>query len=144
MKPAPVNLPIIWRGCDWAPVIFRWKDADGDPIDLTLWTPFVETSDFDLHPIITDAFGGIAQLALTSDQTANLKLGVYPWDWIWQAQSSTPSEEIVTAGTDPDQPVTGDDGFIVTVGGGPGAFPVIRMPPLLAGKVEVKEPTTTP
>jgi hypothetical protein len=107
MLPAKINLPVIWRGCDWAATTFRWKNADGLPINVSAWTPFVETEDFSLNPVKTDPTGGTVSLSLTKEQTATLKLGVYSWDWIWQSNGS-------------------------------------RLPPLIGGRVEVKQPTTTP
>jgi hypothetical protein len=106
--------------------------------------PFVETSEFNLNPVITDPVHGVTQISLTGAETAMLKLGVYPWDWIWQ--TGTASLEVVTTGrpSNPNEAVLGDDGLVVTVGPGFPQVPIVRLPPLLAGKVQVKEPTTTP
>jgi hypothetical protein len=106
MKPAPVDLPIIWRGCDWAAIVLRWKDGNGDPINLTGWIPYAFTNEFDLHASINDVTQGVTQMTLNTQQTAILKLGVYHWNWIWSYPPTS-----------------------------------ANLPPLLAGKVEVKEPT---
>jgi len=84
MKPGPLDLPTIWRGCDWGPVTFKWKDANGQPLHLTGWRPLVESLNIDLNPITTDPDGGVVTLSLTRDQTASLKLGTESWDWIWE------------------------------------------------------------
>jgi len=84
MKPGPLNLPTIWRGCDWGPVTLKWKDQNGDPINLAGWKPKAESLNIDLNPVITDAALGITTLSLNRVQTANLRLGVEGWDWIWE------------------------------------------------------------
>lgn len=90
MKPAPVDLPIIWRNCDWAPVILRWKDTNGVEIDLSNWIPSANTKDFDLNAVRTTPYtGGVTQMQLSKVQTAVLKLGVYQWNWIFSNTDGT-------------------------------------------------------
>lgn len=84
MKPGKLDLPTIWRGCDWGPVTLKWKDQNGDPIDLTGWQPKAESLNIDLNPEITNAVSGITTLSLSRVETANLRLGVESWDWIWE------------------------------------------------------------
>lgn len=108
MNPAPFDLPTIWRGCDWAAVTLKWKDANGDPFNLLGWFPIAWTSGFSLNAVITDSPQGITQIKLSASETAILKLGVYQWNWIWEHP----------------------------------AAPSMVIPPLLAGKVEVKNPIT--
>lgn len=113
MKPGLVILPTIWRGCDWLPVIFKWKDPDGNPFDLTDWSPFVETrSGFSLQPVITDVAGGIVQLALNPTQSALMKLGVEQWDWVWAYKFNTVDQikypPIVAGTVCVDEPTTHD------------------------------------
>jgi hypothetical protein len=107
MRPAPVDLPIIWRGSDWLAVLFNWKDGDGNPFDLTGWKFLAQTRRFDLNGTVTSATDGSTTVSLTSEVTRALKLGTEQWD-CW---------------------------FIDPSG--------IITPPLLAGKVEVKEKITT-
>lgn len=83
MTPAPVNLPTIWRGCSWGPVIFKWKGVDGGPFDLTGWQVKAESLNVNLNAQITDAVQGITTLSLVKTATAPLSLGVETWDWIW-------------------------------------------------------------
>jgi hypothetical protein len=83
--PGLLNLPDIYRGCDWLPVVIRWKDPSGNPYDLTSWTPFAETTGgTNLNPVVNQPpSAGVTQLSLSAAQTATLKLGVEKWDWIW-------------------------------------------------------------
>ena len=84
MKPGKVDLPTIWRGCDWGPVTLKWKDQNGDPASLYGWQAVAQSLNIDLNPSITDVLGGETTLSLTKAQTAGLKLGREGWDWIWQ------------------------------------------------------------
>ena len=114
MKPAPVDLPTIWRGCDWGPITLKWKDGQGNPLDVSGFTPQADSLNIDLHAsFVTDGTDGATKLLLGRDQTINLKLGIEKWDWIWKRQSGNPP--------------------VVTY----------RYPPLLAGRVEIKDPTST-
>lgn len=88
MKPAPLDLPTIWRGCDWGPVILKWKDPNGDPINVSGWRPRAESLNINLNARITNLAQGITQMSLDRAQTANLKLGVETWDWIWEQLSN--------------------------------------------------------
>jgi hypothetical protein len=84
MKPGPLDLPTIWRGCDWGPVTLKWKDKNGQPINLSGWYPVAQSLKINLNPTITDVGQGETQLALSRVQTSKLRLGVENWDWIWQ------------------------------------------------------------
>ena len=85
MKPGKVDLPVIWRGCDWPVVTFNWKDANGMPFDLGGWFPIAWSSSFTLNArIITPASAGVTQMSMTGAETVLLKLGVYQWNWIWE------------------------------------------------------------
>jgi hypothetical protein len=83
MKPAQFNLPVIWRGCTYAAILFKWKTASGAAHDLVNWTPLVWARDFNLNPVILDAAAGIVRIALSKAATARLRLGIQPWDWLW-------------------------------------------------------------
>jgi hypothetical protein len=83
MKPAKVDLPTIWRGCDYAAIIFRWLDNNGQPYNLSGWIAHATTKQINFAPVITDPVHGIAQISLTRAETANLKLGTENWDWIF-------------------------------------------------------------
>lgn len=85
MKPAKLDLPTIWRGCDWGPVTMKWKDQDGHPINLAGFQPKASSLNVDLHPRITDAAGGVTEMMLDRNETSSMKLGVESWDWIWEA-----------------------------------------------------------
>ncbi len=85
MKPGKLDLPTIWRGCDWPSVALNWKDSDGNPFNLTGWRPRAFTrSGYDLHAVILNRPAGKTQISLTRDQTALLNLGIQQWDWIWE------------------------------------------------------------
>jgi hypothetical protein len=80
----PIVLPTIFRGCDWIPIPIVWEDEDGNPINLTNWTPFAQLSNGDsLGAVVTQPAEGATVLALTKVSTATLKLGQWDWDWIW-------------------------------------------------------------
>jgi hypothetical protein len=83
MKPGKADLPTLWRGLDYPAVTFKWKDANGDPFDLTGWTPYAQSTNINLQPVITDYTGGITTIGLTATQTSDVKLGTEQWDWIW-------------------------------------------------------------
>jgi hypothetical protein len=84
MKPGKLDLPTIWRGCDWGPVILKWKDANGQPINLTGWQCRAQSLNIFLGAVITDRAGGVTTMALDKGETALFKLGVEKWDWIWE------------------------------------------------------------
>ena len=84
MKPGRLNLPTIWRGCDYAPIIFKWKDLNGNPIDLTNYFALASTNLFDLNAQITDPLNGVTQISLTNQQTLALQLGEQPWSWLFE------------------------------------------------------------
>jgi hypothetical protein len=120
MKPAKLDLPTIWRGCDWGPVTLKWKNANGDPINLTpnpttgaAWKPRAFTLNFNLNAAIVNPVLGETRILLSRSQTASLKLGVERWDWIW--------EHVI-------------------------GFPPIvdyRYPPFLSGMIAIADPVTT-
>jgi len=85
MIPVKVDLPTIWRGCDWPAVTFVWKDHDGNPFDLSHYTPIVGTGGkFSLHPRVTEPTQSVTTLELNSQETSELDIGDYQWDWLWQ------------------------------------------------------------
>jgi hypothetical protein len=111
MIPGPLNLPTIWRGCDWLPVILKWKDANGNPFDLTGWTPFAETrSGISLNPVVIDVAGGITMIQLYKTTTELMKLGVEEWDWVWwqNAPSGTKYPPILSGKIPVMEPTTHD------------------------------------
>lgn len=85
MKPGKLDLPPIWRGCTWEDVILKWKDPNGNPVDLSNWTPLATTGQFGLHArkVDQETNPGETRISLTREQTTELKLGVYQWNWIW-------------------------------------------------------------
>lgn len=122
MKPAPLDLPVIWRGCDWGPVTLKWKDANGDPFNLAGWQPRAESLNINLNARITDAVNGITTLSLNRIQTANLRLGNEKWDWLWERIADTyryppflsgivPIKEPQTPTTPPPGPPPANDDF---------------------------------
>ena len=97
MKPAKLDLPTIWRGCDWPVVTLNWKDANGDPFDLTNWIPIAWTNGFTLNAaVIVPASSGVTQMSMDHVTTSTLKLGVYQWNWIWQHTAAPLSINVPT------------------------------------------------
>lgn len=87
MKPGKLDLPTIWRGCNWGPVTLKWKDANGVPINVTAWTPRAQSLNVNLNAQKLPQSGetiGQTTLSLDKTQTLHLKLGVENWDWIWE------------------------------------------------------------
>jgi len=91
MKPGKLDLPTIWRGCDWGPVTLKWKDRNGEPIDVSAFRAIARSLNIDLNPQITDPVGGVTTLSLSKAATAELKLGVESWDWLWE-HNTTPTD----------------------------------------------------
>ena len=67
MTPGKLDLPSIWRGCDWGPVTFTWKDQNGDRIDLSGWIPKVFAISFSLGAQVQDPSHGVTTLSLTRE-----------------------------------------------------------------------------
>jgi hypothetical protein len=83
MKPATLDLPTVWRGCSYTPVLIQFFDQDGNPIDVTGWTARARARSFNLNALVLNYAQGIAKVSLTKEQTENLRLGVEDWDFIW-------------------------------------------------------------
>ena len=93
MTPGQLILPTIWRGRTWLPTVFTWKDANGNPFDLTNWTPNAQTrSGNSLNALVTDAAAGQTILQMPFAQTTDMKLGVEQWDWNWTFNAGLPGE----------------------------------------------------
>lgn len=107
MKPGKLDLPTIWRGCTWPVITLRWKDANGNPFNLTNWTATAQSQNIVFPVTIDDPVNGETQISLSPTQTQGLKLGVEFWDWVW-------------------------------------SYYQVVWPPVLAGKVEVKQPISFP
>lgn len=90
MIPNTLNLPTIWRGCDWGPVTLKWKDANGQPLNVISWTPLAQSLNVNLRPVkVNNGVAGETKIALTAAQTLHLKLGTEKWDWIWQTNDGS-------------------------------------------------------
>src|SRR5262249_55512050 len=85
MQPGKLDLPTIWRGCNYLPVVLTWKDLGGVPFDLTGWTPFAQSRNIVFDVAVTDAANGVTQLSLAFAKVVNLRLGEGRWDWIWSS-----------------------------------------------------------
>jgi hypothetical protein len=84
MKPAQFDLPVIWRGSTYLPIVFRWFQAGTQtPTSFIGWTPHARSVTIDFHPVITDPENGVTQISLTPLETAAAPIGVEQWDWIW-------------------------------------------------------------
>ena len=105
MKPGPLDLPTIWRGCTYDTITLRWKSANGAPFDLTGWRPLAQSRNINLNARVVDALNGVTSISLPYTYTAALRIGVEKWDWVW-----------------------GNNGSVT--------------PPVLSGRVEVKDPQT--
>jgi hypothetical protein len=110
MKPGKLDLPTIWRGCDWGPVTLKWKDVNGNPINITAWTPCAQSLNKNRNAAKKTPYtGGETTLSLTKAQTLHLKLGTENWDWIWQS-SNTRYPPFLTGKVAIKEPVTGVEG----------------------------------
>lgn len=87
MKPGKLDLPTIWRGADWPPVTLVWKDQNGDPFNLTGWTPTAKSINLNLNPTVTHATTGITQIVRSKVENTGIKLGIEAWDWVWVRDS---------------------------------------------------------
>jgi|SRR4030095_9757808 hypothetical protein len=83
MMPFVLDLPPIYRGCTWPPIFLNWKNANGDPMTLSGWTPYCTTRHFSLNATVVNPQQGITRIAMSRLQTAPLKLGMEAWDWVW-------------------------------------------------------------
>ena len=93
MTPGPLQLPTIWRGCTWQPTLLKWKDANGNPFDLTGWVGFAQTrSGNSLNVATTNVAGGETTVSMSFEETAAMKLGVEQWDWVWVYDLGGPDE----------------------------------------------------
>ena len=82
--PGRYDPPPIYRGCAWEPITLNWKDANGDPVDLTTLTPYAEMSNgTNLNPQVINPTAGTTVMKMSKEQTAVLKLGTFKYDWIW-------------------------------------------------------------
>lgn len=91
MTPGNLLLPTIWRGCDWQEIFLKWKNPDGTPFNLNRWTPAAQTrTGVSLNPVVTDVLGGVTKISLPRTTTAEMKLGVEQWDWVWTYQDPDP------------------------------------------------------
>jgi hypothetical protein len=116
MKPATLDLPTIWRGCDWGPVTLKWKDANGQPINLAGWQCRAQSLNIFLGAVITDRAHGVTTLSLSKGETALFKLGTEKWDWIWERTNGSYrfppflsgkvqiKDPVTATGTDPGSP----------------------------------------
>ncbi len=84
MKPGTYDLPIIWRGSTYPAITFTWLDAAGNPTNLNGWIPRARSRSIDFNPQIVDPDAGTVTISFTQYQTANFKLGVELYDWIWE------------------------------------------------------------
>lgn len=87
MKPGHYDLPIIWRGSTYPAITFTWLDTNGNPLNLTGWTPRARSLNIDFSPVVVDAANGVTSISLSRQETASLKLGVEAWDWVWESSN---------------------------------------------------------
>jgi hypothetical protein len=83
MKPGYLDLPIIWRNCDWLPVNMTWSDENGRALKLNGWEPRAYSRHFNLNATVTDPAKGKTRMVLSQAQTSKLNLGKDTWDWVW-------------------------------------------------------------
>jgi hypothetical protein len=107
VKAGTYNLPIIWRGSSYPEIVFTWLDANGNPIDITNWTPLAQSLNIDLSPQIVDPVGGVTSISFSQTETANLKLGVESWDWVFESNDGlTRSTPLLSGTVEVKDPVT--------------------------------------
>lgn len=94
MTPATYNLT-IFKGATFH---FRMTCDDGAtpplPVDLTGWSVFAHArslrggATIDFVPTIIDPAGGVVDIVITDEQTAQLAEGLYKWDLLFENQNS--------------------------------------------------------
>src|ERR1043165_1078515 len=84
MKPGHYDLPTIWRGSTYNGGTFTWLDKNGNPMNLAGWIPRARSLNIDFSPVVTDEPNGVTTITFNKDQTANLRLGVEAWDWVFE------------------------------------------------------------
>src|SRR5436190_23347316 len=88
MIPAKYDLT-IWRGIDFGPILFRFQDENGDPIDMTGWLAFAQGRRINLTPTLSDAANGEWSVSKTKDETILMPVGKEKWDWILEIPGGT-------------------------------------------------------
>lgn len=109
MKPGKLDLPTIWRGCTWSPVLLKWKNENGTPFNLNGWTPYASTrGGFSLNAVVTNAADGETRISMPRVLTEQMPLGVQQWDWVWwqNAPTGTKYPPILSGTVLVDQPTT--------------------------------------
>jgi len=91
-----LNLPDIWRGSTYPDIVLTWLDVNGNPINLTGWSPVAKSLNIDFHPQITDAVNGLTSISFSKDETALFQLGVELWDWRWIKSNAPLTDTIST------------------------------------------------
>jgi hypothetical protein len=99
VKAGTYNLPIIWRGSTYNAIVFTWLDGNGNPFDITNWTPIAQSLNIDLAPQVIDAPSGTTSISFTQVETANLKLGVESWDWVFESVDGLTRTSPLLSGT---------------------------------------------
>jgi hypothetical protein len=88
MTPATFDFT-IYRGVAFGPLLLYMKDTDGNPVNLTGWTPFVNSRNnlgqkFDLQPVITNPATGEVTIQFNYTQTPGFKSGDQPYDLLFR------------------------------------------------------------
>ncbi len=89
----PFDLPLtIVKGVTYGPVVFHFKQENGDPFDLTSggsWKVFAYArlnkgakNKIDLNPVVTDGPNGEATIEFSDEQTLAFMGGEYGWDMV--------------------------------------------------------------
>ena len=92
MTPFKLDLTVT-KGITFGPILFTFKDSNGDPFDLTGWQPHAHArsspgakSKIDLAPAITDAAAGEAEIPVKTDEvTLSYLAGELSWDLILES-----------------------------------------------------------
>lgn len=84
MKAGFVRIPDVWRGSDYLPVTVQWMDGNGQPFFLGPYEPFMSSEAFDFDVAVIPGPYGLTQFSLTREETEQIPIGQYRWDWIWR------------------------------------------------------------
>jgi hypothetical protein len=96
MATTPANLPLtITKGIHFGPIIFNFKQPNGDPFDFTdggTWKILAYArrtknakDKIDLAPVFSDAPNGEARIEFSDEQTLAQMGGTYAWDLILES-----------------------------------------------------------
>jgi hypothetical protein len=113
MTGAKLDIQIL-AGITLGPIELKFKDKNGDPVDLTGWSAWAQVRKtylgaiiHDLSPSITDAEQGVVTISQTDEQTSSIDhIGAFQWDLILQNTSGQRLGPLVAGSCVINKPIT--------------------------------------